>query len=259
MQVFRKNTPNRISLIRVRTAIELNSAQSWQASSEYHELHEPSMEFDANSLFDQLTTPRVPDAGELHEAVSRAVLRVLRHGDESLAVQHDRFGLFLTNEFAAVLQTHSKLLAEDDFAETLDRVIQSLIATEKLEIRGSRIRALYGHSLRGIIVGQLKWPEIPMFHATSRRHLDSILEHGLRPQGRTWVHLTSEIEYANRIFKNHSFDGHPVLLEVDASRLEDHDVTFRRPNSHVWLANFIPPVGIKVCEPNDRSEIDNQY
>jgi len=217
------------------------------------------MEFDAKSLFDLLTTPRVPDADELDEAISRAVLRVLRHGDQSVSEQHDYFGLYHMREFADVLRTHFKVLTENDFAASLERVIESLIVAEKIEIRNGKIRALYGHSLRGIIVGQLKWPEIPLFHATSKRHLDSILENGLRLQGRIWVHLTSEIEYANRIFKNHSFDGPSVMLKVDASRLEDHNVTFRRPNSHVWLASFIPPVGIEFCEPNDHSEINIQW
>ena len=216
------------------------------------------MESDSNNLFNQLTTPRLPDAEELQEAVSRAVLRVLRHGDESSSVQHDRFGLFQSNDFAAVLRSQFRTMAHRNIVETLDRVIDSLVVDEKIEIRSDKIRALYGHSLRGIIVGRMKWPEIPLFHATSQRHLDSILEHGLRPQGRAWVHLTSQIDYANRIYKHHSFDGPAVKLQVDARRLEDHDVTFRQPNSHVWLANHVPPVGILVCEPNGHSEIDKR-
>lgn len=191
------------------------------------------MESDSNHLFSQLTSPRVPDAEELQKAVSRAVLRVLRHGHESASVQHDRFGLFQLNDFAVVLRSQFRTMAHHNIVECWDRVIDSLVVDEKIEIRNGKIRALYGHSIRGIIVGEMKWPEIPLFHATSQRHLDSILKNGLRPQGRTYVHLTSQIEYASRIFKNHSFDGHPVLLEVDASRLKDHDVTFRQPNSHV--------------------------
>lgn len=212
------------------------------------------MEVNSSELFNQLTSERKPSEEELNEAMSRALLRVLRHGDQFSRTCHDYFGMYRTCEVFENIQSQFATMSQSSFSQLLDSVVQQLIKSEKIELRSDKIRALYGHSLRGIIVGELKWPEVTLFHATSERHLASILENGLRPQGRAWVHLTSQIEYANRIFKNHSFDGHPVLLEVDASRLENDDVTFRQPNSHVWLANLIPAFGIIIREPNGHSE-----
>lgn len=210
------------------------------------------MDFDSNDLLEQLTSRRHPSDEELDDTICRSVLRVLRHGDPASDLRYDYFGLFDFQKFIAFLGGQVGRPAR----ERLQLMIDQLIAMQKIEIRGDKIRALYGHSLRGIIVGQMKWPETRLFHATCERHVASISEYGLRPQSRTWVHLTSDIEYANRILKNHSFDGPSTLLSIDACQLNRHDVTFRQPNSHVWLANHVPPIAIKVCEPNDHSEFD---
>ena len=47
---------------------------------------------------------------------------------------------------------------------------------EKLVIRSGKVRAVYGHPLRGIIVGHLKWPEQTLLHATVWRYLEPIFE-----------------------------------------------------------------------------------
>lgn len=197
---------------------------------------------DSNDLETLLTSKRPPSEEELDDVICRSILRVLRHGDPESDLRHDYFGLFHLEKFMSFLSRQFESLEGD----RLQLAIDQLITMEKIEIRSDKIRALYGHSLRRIIVGQLKWPVTKLFHATCKRHLNSIFKYGLRPQSRTWVHLTSDVEYANRILKNHSFFGPPALLSIDARQLEDYDVTFRQPNSHVWLANRVPPAGIEV-------------
>lgn len=211
------------------------------------------MNLDSNDLLEQLTSGRQPSDEELEDSISRTILRVLRHADSESKLRCDYFGLFDFENFVSHICDQVGSLAPNRLQLTIDQ----LIALEKIEIRSGRIRALYGHSLRGIIVGEMKWPEAKLLHATYERSLPSIFEHGLRPQSRTWVHLTSDIKYADRILKNHSFDGPPVLLGIDADKLDSFDVTFRQPNSHVWLANHIPSTAIEIVRPNDRSEIDS--
>lgn len=213
------------------------------------------MELSSNDLLNQLTSRRLPDEDESNETMSRAILRVLRHGDESLAVRHDCFGLISANELVTVVQRQFQAMTQNAFTECLERTTHSLIALEKIEYRGEKIRALYGHSLRRVIVGEMKWPETKLFHATRKRHLGSILNDGLRPQRRTWVHLTTNERYADTILQNHDYEGRSVLLKVVPDLLEDFDVTFRKPNSHVWLANRVPPAGIIICQPNSHSEV----
>lgn len=206
------------------------------------------------SLLSRLTEVREMRDEELDEAIARSILRLLRHGDPSADIIHNGFGLVPVELFNCWVREQFSKVSYERFQQRFRKQIDELMVTEKIEFRAGGIRALYGHSIRGIIVGQMKWPDTTLFHATRGRHLGSIFEYGLRPQSRTWVHLTSDIEYAHRILKNHSFDEPPALLSIDAEQMEGCDVTFRQPNSHVWLANHIPPAAIGIVRPNDHSE-----
>lgn len=213
------------------------------------------MSDESSGLLKQLTSRREPTETELEELIGRAILGVLRHDDKSTPANHDQFGLLIKNQLQASIEARFRTISEDVLSKCYGKVVDSLIAMEKIEIRGDKIRAMYGHSLRGIIVGEMKWPEVALYHATRKRHLGSILATGLTPRGRTWVHLTGNARYAADILTNHDYEGGSVLLKVIPDLLADCDVTFRKPNSHVWLANHIPPIGIEVWQLNGGSDL----
>ncbi len=107
----------------------------------------------------------------------------------------------------------------------------------RFEVRGGRIRAVYGHSVdvepryeRVILDGVL-------YHGTSRNRLPGIMEKGLLPMKRRYVHLTSSLEEAWRRAKSR---GRPVVLVVDAARLS-REVGLYRAGRLVYLARRVPP------------------
>lgn len=213
------------------------------------------MTFDSDRLLDQLNKQRTVTDSELDDRIGRAILGGLRHKSPSSPLRHDCFGLVQLEQFTQHIECRFHQVECLRFRERVRICLELLTQQEKIEIRGQKIRALYGHSLPGVIAGELKWPDSLLYHATRRRHLDSIFKHGLQSQSRTWVHLTTDSKYAATILANHDYEGHSVLLSVTPSLLENADVTFRKPNSHVWLASHIPPCAIRVSEPNDHSEI----
>lgn len=204
------------------------------------------MNFDSDALIEQLAVRRAFTDEELDERIGRIILGGLRHPNPLANLLHDCFGQFQIENFNRFVAGRFQQAEPARFQDRFKQVFEQLVAKEKIEVRGNKVRALYGHSLRGIIVGEMKWPTIELFHATRQRHLASILKHGLKPQGRTWVHLTTNERYADTILKNHSYEGRSILLRIVPNLLEDFDVTFRKPNSHVWLADHVPPVGIKI-------------
>lgn len=213
------------------------------------------MNFDSDSLLAQLATPRATTDSELDDAIQRAILCRLRHRNQTSDLSHDYFGLVRVNEFTRCIESRFQNVGLCRFRKRFQICIEELVELEKIEFRCEKIRALYGHSLPGVIVGEMKWPNFPLYHATRRQHLDSILKHGLQSQSRTWVHLTTDSRYAAKILANHDYEEGSVLLSVTPVLLEDSDVTFRKTNSHVWLASWVPPFAIKICDPNDHSEI----
>ena len=205
------------------------------------------MGIDSEHLLTQLAMPRPLADEELTDGIERAILGGLRHETCLGELRRDCFGLSLLDEFTQHLRRKFLTIESSRFLLMFQRSVEQLLKEERIEIRGDKIRALYGHSLRGVIVGEMKWPESQLFHATCDRHLNAILQYGLKPQGRTWVHLTSDEGYADNILRGHDYEGDSALLSILPSAVEDFDVTFRKPNSHVWLANHIPPVAIRIC------------
>lgn len=203
------------------------------------------MNLESDNLFLQLTTPRRITDDELGERIRRNMLRVLRHDKPASGLRHDCFGFFKLDEFWKYTERQVGRL-RDDIAGRLELDLETLIATEKVEIRSGKVRALYGHSLRGIIVGRLKWPEQTLLHATMWRYLEPIFELGLRCQSRSWVHLTTDQAYADSLMNSQIGNGPTVLLKIDPSLIDDEPVCFRQSNSHVWLATHIPPKAISV-------------
>lgn len=60
---------------------------------------------------------------------------------------------------------------------------------KRYKIFNGKIKAYYGHSIPMKIAKEEKVPPGILYHGTARRFLNSILENGLLPKGRQYVHL----------------------------------------------------------------------
>ena len=129
------------------------------------------MGIDSEHLLTQLAMPRPLADEELTAGIERAILGGLRHGTGLGELRRDCFGLSLLDEFTQHLRRKFLTVESSRFLLLFQRSVEQLLMEERIEIRGDKIRALYGHSLRGVIVGEMKWPESQLFHATCDRHL----------------------------------------------------------------------------------------
>ncbi len=80
-------------------------------------------------------------------------------------------------------------------------------------------------------------PPERLYHGTARRSLNSIRGEGLKPRGRTLVHLSADRETAHDTGGRH---GRPVVLIVDARRLYGEGHPFYHPAPGVWLTTEVP-------------------
>lgn len=109
-----------------------------------------------------------------------------------------------------------------------------------------RIRANQGHSIPGIQV-DMERPVPPerLYHGTARRFLPQILDRGLLPMGRQYVHISSDVPTARRVGQRH---GSPVVLAVDAGRFVRDGHSLLRSANGVWQAEHVPPEYLSVLE-----------
>lgn len=146
-------------------------------------------------------------------------------------------------------------LDEDGFTD-IDRLVQSInnqnknmvISKEnimylvsnqqkaRLEIKGTRIRALYGHTVRIRKKTPVEPPGV-LYHGTSRYNYDAIIIKGLRKMKRQYVHLSSDVDTAIEVGKRR--DESPIVFSVNSKEAYLNGVLFYVGSQTVWLSENI--------------------
>ncbi len=170
---------------------------------------------------------------------------MLRHRPEKYGVELDAGGWVPIVTVVAALARQSSAWADlksDD--------IQAMMAAaekRRFQIQDGRIRAVYGHSVPGKIAHIPSRPPALLFHGTTWTALESIRDDGLRPMRRQFVHLSPDIETADRVARRRTDD--PAIIAVDAKRAHDEGITFYRTGDQTWLAG---PVAARFLAFPDR-------
>lgn len=151
--------------------------------------------------------------------LSKFMSYILRHDPRKFGLEPDSYGFVAVQDLLAVLRDRHGDLESSD----LERAIQEC-PKGRFEIRGESIRARYGHSIDVMLdIPPCQPPEF-LFHGTSPAMKGSILEEGIKPMKRKYVHLSKTTEEAfqlgNRKSKN------PVVCAVEAKEAHDEGIRF---------------------------------
>jgi putative RNA 2'-phosphotransferase len=156
---------------------------------------------------------------------------ILRH-------RPDEFGLVLDEDgFIPLKELLQAITEEEEWSYVRRSHITEVAYTSRFEIQDEKIRATYGHSLPHRIQYEPVAPPTILYHGTRRRAYPHILQRGLDPMGRQYVHLATSPELAMRIGKRR--DPQPVLLEIQALRASEEGVSFYQANPLIYLADHI--------------------
>jgi putative RNA 2'-phosphotransferase len=172
--------------------------------------------------------------------ISKVISHALRHEPEKYGLTLDEKRFVPIDLLVESLRKHESGLE----AITRDDIIQVITSSDKKrhEIVHNNIRALYGHSCISIIEQIAVSPPNRLFHGTSRKYLNSILQNGLQPMSRKQVHLSTNISTAISVGKRK--DNTPIVLQIDAKNAFISGINFYKGNDDVWLADKIPPLFI---------------
>lgn len=116
---------------------------------------------------------------------------------------------------------------------------------QRFEIEGDRIKARYGHSHTKITY-EVGTPPLILYHGTHYGVLPVIMEEGLRPMGRQYVHLSEGTHFASLAGSRR---GKLILLTVDTVRAAQMGVIFYYAGNEVWLAEPVPSSCLQVYTP----------
>lgn len=168
------------------------------------------------------------------KGISKYLSYVLRHHPESIDLALDEQGWADIDILLEKCATKNVLFDREDLMKLVAQNDKQRFA---IDTENNKIRANQGHSIRIDAGLQPEVPPAVLYHGTAARFLSSILEEGLQKQNRLHVHLSQEIATARNVGGRH---GVPVVLEVDALRMQQEGFIFYLSENKVWLTETVP-------------------
>ncbi|NIO18744.1 RNA 2'-phosphotransferase [bacterium] len=169
--------------------------------------------------------------------LSKLISYILRHHPEKYGLTLDRYGFASLQELVGAISQKKKRVSEQDIKRVVEKSEK-----KRFEIKGDKIRATYGHTIEVEQVSPLVEPPEILFHGTSRRKVETILQDGLQPMKRQYVHLCQTEQEAYRVGRRK--DTNPVVLQIRSRDAFGEGIEFRKCGS-VYIAKQIPGKFIK--------------
>ena len=158
---------------------------------------------------------------------------VLRHEPEAAGITLDEHGWAQVDELIDGMNSRGRAI-------DLELLKQIVAEDEKGRYRfsedGTLIRANQGHSIPVDVELKEAEPPAVLYHGTAERFMESIMDQGLMPMSRLYVHLSKDYETAVKVGKRH---GTPVVLTVDAAKMAEDGEKFYISDNGVWLTKKV--------------------
>ena len=100
----------------------------------------------------------------------------------------------------------------------------------------TKIRANQGHSTSVEMNYVPKTPPSVLYHGTATKNVESILKNGIVKGNRQYVHLSADIETAQKVGARH---GKPFIFKIETFKPHQDGVKFYQAENGVWLADYI--------------------
>ena len=171
---------------------------------------------------------------------SKYISKLLRHDNENLEM--DKNGWVVVNDLCNKVNiTKSQL---DEIVETNDKK-RFAFSSDKTKIRASQ-----GHSLQVDVELTETEPPQTLYHGTSSKVIDIIMEEGMKPMTRQYINLSKDEDTAINVGNRHtkSASASTVLLSIDSGKMHEDGYKFYLSENEVWLATTIPSKYISIIK-----------
>lgn len=168
-------------------------------------------------------------------AASKFLSLVLRHQPTMIGLQLDDQGWAEIDELLEKSLSHGKRIDRDLLTRVVAENDKQRFA---ISDDGQRIRANQGHSIDVNLQLKPQTPPARLYHGTVDRFLDSIRRTGLQKRKRHHVHLSADLETAERVGGRR---GDAVILVVRCDEMVANDVEFFLSDNDVWLTDHVQP------------------
>lgn len=168
---------------------------------------------------------------DLRVKVSKYVSYLLRHNPEGLEM--DGEGFVELGQLLSKVQRRFPTATADVLRDVIEHGDR-----RRFEVVKGRIRALYGHTFDVRMHLREDTGVERLYHGTTPEAAENILERGLRPMKRLWVHLSPTENVAVQAGKRRT--SSPIVLVVDCVEARMQGLRFYRASDQVYLCRFVP-------------------
>ena len=163
---------------------------------------------------------------------------ILRHKPEVIGISLDEHG------WADVSELIARIKKNRSFDKNM---LEEIVRTDNKQRFSfnpdhTKIRANQGHSIPvDVELKEQNPPEI-LYHGTGTKNVSSILQKGLLPQSRLYVHLSKDIPTAITVGQRH---GKPAVFTIRAGEMASMGYQFFLSENGVWLTKYVPAEYLK--------------
>lgn len=172
--------------------------------------------------------------------ISKLLSLVLRHKPEAIGLQLDENGWANVQELIQKINESGTAVDLATITLVVDTNDKKRFAFNEDK---THIRASQGHSIEVELDLKPLLPPDILYHGTTERFLESILETGLTKQQRQHVHLSEQVSTAKAVGARH---GKPVILNIHAKAMAAAGFLFYLSDNGVWLVDSVPVKYITV-------------
>ncbi|MBD2313339.1 RNA 2'-phosphotransferase [Desertifilum sp. FACHB-1129] len=172
--------------------------------------------------------------------ISKYLSKHLRHTPERLGLTLAPGGWVEVETLLSACASHQFPISRAELETVVATSDKQRFAFDETK---TRIRANQGHSVAVDLQLEPRTPPEGLYHGTGAKSVPAILQSGLLKMSRHHVHLSENVETAQKVGMRH---GKPVILAVHTVAMQEAGFSFYRSDNGVWLVDEVPPQYLRV-------------
>ena len=172
--------------------------------------------------------------------ISKYLSKHLRHTPEKIGLTLAIGGWVNVNDLLSACAAHQFPITRAELEEVVATSDKQRFSFDETK---TRIRANQGHSVEVDLRLQPHIPPDVLYHGTGKQSVPAILQSGLHKMSRHHVHLSRDVETAQKVGMRH---GQPVIFAIAATTMHQAGFTFYCSENGVWLVDHVPPQYLNI-------------
>lgn len=172
-------------------------------------------------------------------SLSKTLSYILRHHPEDFALNMEIDGTIKIEYLLKALREDNRFenISFEDLKKLTDNDNKNRFTIIEKN-KDKRIKANYGHSIEWINLDYEKIePPRFLYHGTTEKYYNKILEEGIKKMGRKYVHLSKSQKQADQVGKRRA--RNPIILKIFAKNMYKAGYTFFKTNSDIILTEYV--------------------